>query len=67
MESLDVTWVSRANAMQRRGRAGRVTKGVAFHLFTSHTFYNHFRDQPIPGMTFLLPLGFYHVFIQVVH
>lgn len=34
MESLDVVWVSRANAMQRKGRAGRVMPGVCIHLFT---------------------------------
>ena len=28
--------VARANARQRRGRAGRVRAGVAVHLFTSH-------------------------------
>ncbi|XP_070180183.1 putative ATP-dependent RNA helicase DHX57 [Littorina saxatilis] len=48
MESLETVWVSRANAMQRRGRAGRVKSGVCFHLFTSHRFEHHLRDQPIP-------------------
>jgi len=36
MESLDEVRVSRANAKQRRGRAGRVRPGVAIHLFTRH-------------------------------
>lgn len=27
-------WVSRASAKQRRGRAGRVRPGVAYHLFS---------------------------------
>ncbi len=36
MSSLDDCLVSRANARQRRGRAGRVRAGVAVHLFTRH-------------------------------
>jgi len=36
MESLDDVVVSRANAKQRRGRAGRCQPGVAFHLITRH-------------------------------
>lgn len=36
MESLEDVLVSRANAKQRRGRAGRCRPGVAFHLLTSH-------------------------------
>ncbi|XP_038072636.1 putative ATP-dependent RNA helicase DHX57 [Patiria miniata] len=48
MESLETTWVSRANALQRRGRAGRVTEGVCFHLYTANTYQHHLRDQPIP-------------------
>ncbi|KAJ6635028.1 putative ATP-dependent RNA helicase DHX57 [Pseudolycoriella hygida] len=48
MESLDLVWVSRANANQRKGRAGRVMPGVAIHLFTKHRFTNHFSSQPVP-------------------
>ncbi|XP_053917909.1 putative ATP-dependent RNA helicase DHX57 isoform X2 [Cuculus canorus] len=40
MESLEDTFVSKANALQRKGRAGRVASGVCFHLFSSH-HYNH--------------------------
>lgn len=36
MESLDLVWVSRANAQQRKGRAGRVMPGVGIHLYTKY-------------------------------
>lgn len=48
MESLDTVWVTRANALQRKGRAGRVMPGFAIHLFTGHRFKHHFLAQPVP-------------------
>ncbi|CAH2240666.1 jg8050 [Pararge aegeria aegeria] len=48
MESLDLVWVSRANAKQRRGRAGRVMPGVCIHMFTSHRYTYHLAEQPVP-------------------
>ncbi|GLH09540.1 Dosage compensation regulator [Gryllus bimaculatus] len=50
MESLELVWVSQANAQQRKGRAGRVMAGVCFHLFTKHRFDFHFLKQPIPEL-----------------
>ncbi|XP_055695529.1 putative ATP-dependent RNA helicase DHX57 [Lutzomyia longipalpis] len=48
MESLELVWVSRANALQRKGRAGRVMSGVAIHLFTRHRYTHHILSQPVP-------------------
>lgn len=48
MESLDTVWVTRANALQRKGRAGRVMSGVCIHLYTRHRFNHHLLQQPIP-------------------
>lgn len=43
-----MVWVSRANALQRKGRAGRVMPGVCIHLYTSHRFNYHFLKEPVP-------------------
>ncbi|CAH0561131.1 unnamed protein product [Brassicogethes aeneus] len=48
MESLETVWVTRANALQRKGRAGRVMPGVCVHLYTSHRFHHHMLPQPVP-------------------
>ena len=48
MASLDDTWVSAAQAKQRRGRAGRCRPGVAFHLLTSHAHDTIAEDQQAP-------------------
>ncbi|KAH1019590.1 hypothetical protein HUJ04_009384, partial [Dendroctonus ponderosae] len=48
MESLETVWVTQANGLQRKGRAGRVMPGVCIHLYTRHRFMNHFLPQPIP-------------------
>ena len=50
MESLEDVPVSRANALQRRGRAGRVRTGVAFHLVTRHTYERRLDAAQLPEM-----------------
>ncbi|GAA5993713.1 hypothetical protein JCM10908_001342 [Rhodotorula pacifica] len=45
------TFIAQSNAAQRRGRAGRVREGVAFHLFTRHRHDNYMQEHPQPEMT----------------
>ena len=43
-ENLQVQWCSKANATQRKGRAGRVADGVVFRLCTQ-SFYTSVMPQ----------------------
>lgn len=47
MSSLVETFVSKASALQRQGRAGRVRKGFCFRLYTKYRF-NGFLEYSIP-------------------
>ncbi|KAL6422714.1 hypothetical protein ACFW04_010743 [Cataglyphis niger] len=66
MESLETCWISRANAVQRMGRSGRVMPGVCIHLYTSHRFKYHFAAQPIPEIL-RIPLEPLLLHIQLMH
>lgn len=42
------TFISRANAKQRRGRAGRVQEGLCYHLFTKYRHESVMSEQQTP-------------------
>ncbi|KAK3488719.1 pre-mRNA splicing factor ATP-dependent RNA helicase prp16 [Neurospora hispaniola] len=48
MDTLQITPISQANAMQRAGRAGRTGPGQAYHLFTEKAFKEEMYMQTIP-------------------
>ncbi|PPR98710.1 hypothetical protein GOBAR_AA21966 [Gossypium barbadense] len=50
LSSMVEDWISRANAKQRRGRAGRVKPGICFCLYTRHRFEKLMRPYQVPEM-----------------
>ncbi|XP_047164207.1 DExH-box ATP-dependent RNA helicase DExH7, chloroplastic isoform X2 [Vigna umbellata] len=50
LSSMVEDWISQANAMQRRGRAGRVKPGICFCLYTRHRFEKLMRPYQVPEM-----------------
>lgn len=50
LSKLVETFIARSNAKQRRGRAGRVQQGLAFHLFTKARHDLQLAEHPVPEM-----------------
>lgn len=48
MESLVIVPISKASARQRAGRAGRVSPGKCFRMYTLWSFENELEENPIP-------------------
>ncbi|KAL2346542.1 hypothetical protein Fmac_000542 [Flemingia macrophylla] len=48
MESLLVTPISKASAMQRAGRSGRTGPGKCFRLYTAYNFHNDLDENTVP-------------------
>ena len=53
MSLLVEDWVSRASALQRKGRAGRVRAGLCWGLYTRHRFEDRMRRFQVTLPAFL--------------
>jgi len=63
MPTLVECWVSKASAKQRRGRAGRVRPGVAYHLYSTPTYQHEMAEYQLPEM---LRVGLEDLVLQVM-
>ncbi len=63
MPTLVECYASKAATKQRRGRAGRVRSGVAFHLYSSYTYSTKLRDYQVPEM---LRVGLEDMILQIL-
>jgi len=61
--TLEECWVSRASAKQRRGRAGRVRPGIAYHMYSSHTHDDDLLEYQLPEM---LRVGIEDLVLQIL-
>jgi len=48
MDTLNITPISRANANQRSGRAGRTGPGYAFRLYTERQYNDEMLESTVP-------------------
>ncbi|KAJ0980676.1 hypothetical protein J5N97_008931 [Dioscorea zingiberensis] len=48
MESLLISPISKASAMQRAGRSGRTGPGKCFRLYTAYTYHHDLEDNTVP-------------------
>ena len=48
IQSFDISWVSKASATQRAGRAGRTGSGHCYRLYSSAVFERHFEQFNVP-------------------
>jgi pre-mRNA-splicing factor ATP-dependent RNA helicase DHX38/PRP16 len=48
MDSLQIMPISRANANQRKGRAGRTAEGFCYRLYTEHSFMSDMLASTVP-------------------